>query len=583
MTSLPNVSTPLLFSLAALLLIVGCKSGRPAVPMGADGGGPGNSVQVPAAVDKPKATSANPVNPQAKLETKLEIRDVSFAGPAGHRKTAEFSRGEALLCLFTVSGYQQKEGNVELFGNLEASDAKGRLVFQKRGLALAQGKAPTEKAGRLRAMAKIDLHRATPPGRYTLKLVVEDRLANTSTPAQGSFRLLGTAFRPAERLALRSLRAAASDHLPAGSYFPLRFEVAGFATAPSSAPEAPQKSVSSQLSLSAELTDKTGASVKKEHRPLRSGPLPHAQLDLPFETQFALPAALAPGKYLLSLRVDDALANTFARGTVAVTVVAKRFGLFNVHLHDAGRLPRDTFRLGEKAALRFSVQGFATKNGMADLSVDLAVAGPSGGVYLLRKKAASLSGAASAPFAKAGRFPMEVPLTLPALAPTGKYRIVLRAKDRFGSAKEIVAEHAFQITGDAPRPLAQFAIDQLQVRRRADLPEIKGDTFVAGRSYSLTVHAGAATKEVGKLTYEADLSGKIQLRRFGKIAHTQEKLFELKRRFNYRPLRIRLNGQWNIPSMLRPGLYDMELVLENQLEKRVSQLIRRIEIVQVRQ
>jgi|GEM_PF-3748514 hypothetical protein len=512
----------------------------------------------------------------------LVVDDLSFAGPAGHRKEALFSRGETVLCLFTLAGYQQEDKKVELVGALEVHDQQGRLVFRKAGLALAQGAALSEKPGRLRAMAKVALHRATPPGRYTLNLSVHDKLAHRKSQAKGVFEVLGTAYQKAEQLSLRNLTAAADSRLPAGSFFPLRFEVSGFATAPlGETRTGPAMAITTKLSLVAELHDKEGKVIKKERRKLRGGSLPHGQLDLPFETQFALPAGLAAGKYMLSLKINDELGKTSTRGKIPVQVIAKSFGIYNIHLHDAGRLPRESYRLGEKASLRFSVQGFATRKGAAELSVDLAVAGPNGGVYLMRKKAASLSGPKSKPFAVAGRFPMELPLTLPALAPTGRYRIVLRAKDHLNQGMEVVAERVFRITGKAPRPLARFAIDQLQVRRRADLPEIKGDTFRVGRSYSLTVHAGAATKEVAKMTYEADLLGKVQLRRLGKLLHTQEGVFKIKRRFNYRPLRIQLTGRWTIPAMLRPGLYDMELVLENRLEERISQLVRRIEIVRI--
>ena len=63
------------------------------------------------------------------------------------------------------------------------------------------------------------------------------------------------------------------------------------------------------------------------------------------------------------------------------------------------------------------------------------------------------------------------------------------------------------------------------------------------------------------------------------MVHERKEIFKLRRRMTYRPLRLVLPAEWDLPSDLPSGLYDLEVSLLNTLDDMVSQLTRRVEIV----
>ncbi|MFH1131159.1 MAG: hypothetical protein V1754_07475, partial [Pseudomonadota bacterium] len=170
---------------------------------------------------------------------------------------------------------------------------------------------------------------------------------------------------------------------------------------------------------------------------------------------------------------------------------------------------------------------------------------------------------------------------LPSIAPTGKYQLVLRARDRLLKDAEAIREYHFQIKGNPPARLSSFKIDGLDIQERPDLAPIKGDTFVRGKTYHLTLSVGGAKlKEIQKLTYFAKMEGHLKIRDLRQnIVHESNRLFHLEKKLHYRPLRILLSAQWITPSDIPLGLYDLEVHAVNLLDNRVSQLVRRVEVV----
>ncbi|MBW2733713.1 MAG: hypothetical protein JRH20_15100 [Deltaproteobacteria bacterium] len=497
---------------------------------------------------------------------------MSFAGPAGHREDATYGRGEELVSLLSVSGFVYEAGKVDLKCDLEVVDARGRKMAESRGLVLLVGKAPTSTPGEVRVAAKLPLSPALPAGNYTLRVGVTDHLGKRFGKAEGAFRLAGPTLPTAEGLALLTLRIVGDQASPAGSVIPLSLVVAGFETRPR------PRGHRVELDMRTTLVDASGKTRAQHHARLLRVTLPFAARSLPGKYGLALPKTLEPGRYTAHLALEDLLANKNAKASLKVEVLPPKLGIYNLHLFDASRLARESFRFGEQIFVRFALHGFSVKDARANLAVDLAISGL-GGVYLSRTDAARTEGVRSATWARSGRFPRQVSLVLPALAPAGRYTLLVRARDVFAK-KEVTRELAFRLEGKAPPPLPFFKVDRFDARLRPDLPPVPGDAFIRGQAYHLTVRTGGGKlKAKKKLTYEVQLQGDLQLLNVvGRVVKRWPKLFQLERTLHHQPLRLISSAHWTPPKDLPPGLYDLEVRMLSVKRDRVSTLRRRVEL-----
>jgi hypothetical protein len=512
--------------------------------------------------------------PDQRARTPLRVEELSFAGPAGHRPDARFSRGETVTCLFTVTDFTYRESRAHIVADVKVRGPGGEIELRRPGLKLLHGAAPTRTPGMIRSAATLTLSPAVIPGEHTVELDVRDLLGHRSGTGRGKFTIVGQPAPRSGRFTLVNLRGAADLEVPPGAALPVALTAAGFSTRRKGA------QVELDLGITAHIEDASGRRLASHSETLVKTALPFAPRRYPAEYVALVPASASPGRHRVALTVEDRVGKGRSRGLLRFKVVPRRFAILNLHVHDAAGLPRSVFLHGEQVYVRLSVHGLTTRGGEASAAVDLAVAGPDGGVYLARRNAAEVSGAASRPVVAAGRFPAELPLVLPALCPAGKYRIVMRARDRV-ARRDVVREHTIQINGSAPKPMSRFKIDKLVVQDRPDLPPSKGDTFVAGRSYHLTLHIGGAKlKELRRMTFRARIKGDLRLRRGGQTRHESADLFRFDRELAYRPLRVLIPATWRVPADLRGGLYDLELVAQNELDDHVSQMVRRVEIIQ---
>jgi hypothetical protein len=569
-----------LFGLVAALLVAlpvvlpGCTkpASKPSAASGsATPARPGSGSGSAAAKKTPKPPTKKPVVAPGQ---QLDVGEISFAGPAGHRDDAIFGRGEQVVTLISVKRFIYKDGKGSLRGDVEVrkDDATRQLVLRQRDLKLLEGKAPTKTAGSLRAAAKLSLDPGVPPGAYKVQVTVRDLLSKRRGSAKGRFELHGAKLPTAKALALLSLRNVGDEKLAPGSVLPLSLVVGGIQPT-----GAAGGGYAFDVPLKLELLDSTGKVVTTRRRKLRRHGLLFAPASYGFAQGFALPTKAEAGRYRLRATLGDGKRQS--RKELPLQVVARRFAIVSPHLFDAGRLPRETYRFGEQAFLRLAVQGFSVAKERCKLAVDIAVSGP-GGVYFARKNAAQLSGIKSVTWARVGRFPMQLPIQLPKLAPKGAYKVLLRARDLLAK-KEVTRELRFRLEGTSPKPLGSFRVDKLYVRRRADLPRIKGDTFIGGRKYHLEVLAGGGKlKPIKRATYRLRIEGALRLRLpTGAVLAQAKKLFKYDRTLNYQPLRASLTATWRAPSNLPRGLYDLEIQLLDPDRNRVSTLRKRIELV----
>ncbi len=524
-----------------------------------------------------KVQGKSPPSASAKTSSpSLIISDVAFAGPAGQRLDRDFSRGEKVYCLFTITHFTYHKRKAHIQADLQLLDARRQVVYQESNLELLKGAAPTLVPGTIRSAATLTLHPAYEPGRYTLLITVRDVLGKRQGKGEATFTLLGTPSSPKDRLTISKLSFASENQAPPGSIVPINIEVKGFSVA--KRPGQRKKHV--ELHIAAILEDSQGHEALKRDERLLKTDLFYNPVAYPLEYQLPLPPELAPGTYRLLLTVRDILSKERSQGSLKLEVVPNTFSIHCLHLHDAANLPRAEFLLGEQIFIRLSVHGLKIKRDQIDTSIDLAIAGPDGGVYLAQKNASSISGAASRPFAKSKRYPVQLPIILPNLAPTGRYRLVIRARDEF-ARHVVVKEKTFRITGSSLPRLSLFKIDELEVRDRPDLPPRKGDTFGAGRSYSLVLRVGGGKiKRIGKMKYRIRIKGDLRLRDLqGKLVHESRDLFQFDRDLHYQPLRVLIPATWKVPSDLPGGEYDLELNARSLLDDQTSQMTRRVEIV----
>ena len=201
-----RVILPLLF---LTLLLPGCPNKKPSRHA--------QSKEPPAAGIK-----TPPVGPPIKIE------DVSFAGPAGHRGTPDFARGETVVCLFTLSNFTYKRHKAHITANIEVRGTADQVVLRITDQELLKGDAPSITPGTLRTAASLPLHPAVPAGKYSVVITVTDLLGHRTGTGQGSFTLLGTAPEAAATLTIDAPRLAADSRVPAGAVLPISFEVRGF-------------------------------------------------------------------------------------------------------------------------------------------------------------------------------------------------------------------------------------------------------------------------------------------------------------------------------------------------------------------
>lgn len=540
----------------------------------------------PTGCNKDKANKADETKPTAAARAvekpapmpgpPLLVSDVSFAGAAGHRPDATFAAGETVSCLFSVSNftYHKRKGHIE--ADVLVRGPGDIVVLRQPKLTLLEGEAPTARPGTIRSAANLPIPVAAPAGSYTVQLTLRDLLGRREGKGSGSFTLVGTPPKQRESLALAHVALAGDEQLPPGAVAPITFTVQGIDTR---AKAGDQHQV--DLAVAVELQDGSGKTVhRRPEETLVRAEYSFPPVEHPVEYQLPLPRDLAPGVYRARLTVEDRAGKRSATGQVVLKVVEPAFGIYNGHVHDAGGLSRSSFLLGEQVFVRFSVYGLRSRDGEVSAAVDLAVAGPDNGVYLARKDAAVAEGEASRAVARAGRFPVQLPLTLPLLAHRGVYRLVLRARDRL-AGKETTRELKIHLRGNPPKPMTRFGIDDLVVRGRADLPPTSGDTFAAGRTYHLTAMVGGVKLEpVAKMIYRARLQGGLKLRNLkGEVVHEQNELFALERKLSYVPLRLLVSAKWQVPADLPGGLYDLQVTLLNPFNDQVSQMTRRVEII----
>lgn len=507
----------------------------------------------------------------------LKITDISFAGPAGHRSDASFYRGEAVLCLFTVSNFTYQNQKAHIRADVKVTGPGGQTMVLQPDMKLLQGKAPTLKPGIIRTAANLLITPAAPLGKHTVELTIRDVLGQRRGVGQGGFTLVGPASAKAAKLTIAAARLAGDPQVPAGSVVPVALEVAGFST------RAARGQHLVDLAVEARVISAAGKAVhsRAEETLLRQHyhfpPLTH-----PVEYMLPLPRTLAPGKYKVELQVSDRIhGKARATTTLPLTVVPGTFAIFNLHAHDTANLPRRTFLLGEQIFVRLSVHGLMTKKGKVSAAIDLGVLGPHNDQHMARRDAATTANPRTAmTVAQVGRYPVQLPLILPSLAPTGTYRLVLRARDLL-SKKQVQRELKIKLEGTAPKPFARFKVDDLEVRTRADLPPTKGDTFGAGQTYELTLKVGGVKpEELRKRAYRVRIKGGLTLRSLaGQVVHQHKTLFSLQREMTYRPLRLLIPGKWTVPANLPGGLYDLGVSVESVHDRHVTQLNRRVEIV----
>ncbi len=508
-------------ALVVLISLAGCPEPKKPAPVA-----PPGTPQKPAPKKAADPFTANPA---------LKVSDISFAGPAGERSDASFSRGEPVLCLFTVSNFTYQERKAHIRADVRVTGPGGQTMVLQPDLKLLQGKAPTLKPGSIRTAANLYMAPAAPVGKHQVVLTIRDLLGKRRGVGQASFTVVGAAPATVSRLTISRAQPAVDPRVPAGSVVPFALEVAGFKTGKQGGQHRVDLAVEATVTSAAGKVVHTMARETLVRQAYHFAPATHpAMYTLP------LPGSLTPGKYRVMLKVSDRVdGKATATAAAILQVVPAALGVYNLHALGAARQPRRAFLLGEQVFLRLSVHGLSARAGAVSAAVDLGVLGPHNDQHMARKDAAVTNKKTAVTAAKLGRYPVQLPLILPSLAPTGAYRLVVRLRD-LHARKTVQRELKIELRGAAPKPFSRLKVDDLEVRTRPELPPTKGDTFGTGRTYELVLKVGGVKpEELGKRRYRVRIKGALTLRNLaGKVVHEQKGLFVFQRVMTFRPLRL---------------------------------------------
>jgi hypothetical protein len=222
--------------------------------------------------------------------------------------------GDRYVLCFDIEGITiGPDGKVAYGIGTEVRNAQGRVLYQQEPKAV---EAPTSLGGgRVPAHALIDVGLQTPPGVFTLKVTVTDRVSNASQSLTREVEVLPVRF-GLVRLAISNdpegqLPAAA---LGVGQAAWLQFGAVGFAH--------PADGKAPAVSFSLQILDESGKPTQE--RPVVAPPAkdaPPGQALVP--VQFLL-SPNRPGRFTAEVTATDEIGNKTAKLSVPLTVVGPK-------------------------------------------------------------------------------------------------------------------------------------------------------------------------------------------------------------------------------------------------------------------
>ncbi len=200
-----------------------------------------------------------------------------------------------------------------------------------------------------------------------------------------------------------------------------------------------------------------------------------------------------------------------------------------------------------------------------DLVGDLAVEGPDGGIYFVKKQAFRISKTGPHRQAHASRRIL-VPMELPRYCPVGKYRLLVRLRSRDGK-QSASRQVSFIIEGRPLPPLPVLAITDWSLGNgRMLLPTLR-----QGQDTSIHVLVGGMHMDHSPPAgHRLDLVLNILLRdKNGHLLSKEPEAAHLSRTFTFQPRRVPLKATWRVPDNVS-GLLLLQVEVEDLLTHKVT-------------
>lgn len=507
---------------------------------------------------------------------RLQLVSRRLLTAAGERSGARFARGERLRVSVLLAGVGVVAGRVRIHGALRVlrsdrgrgpAPGPGPLVLEDRPESLLVDRVlpPGRTAEAVEVGEEVNLPRATPAGAYVARLAIRDAQLGESLTAELPFEVDGPTAPPGPcPLTLVGVRPPPDEDLAPGQPLVIALEVAGLATRREASTTGPEARHTVAAALEAEVVDGAGKAQARHRAPLLREVLAFAPGLVPAVASVPLPAALHPGEHLLRLRVRDEIGGATVTFEHRFRLAPSGLGLYAVQVLGAQAVPRATALRGEPLVITAQVGGARPGQGYV---IDLGLVGPDQGFHLVRKAAVTLAPATGVGLAARD---VSLPLQVPEFGPAGRYAIKLRLRAEGGGA-EASREIPLGVTGSPLAPLPTLRAADLVVRLGPGGPTVPGVILRAGAALHTEVVVGGMRlrKEAGYY-HRVDLACTLRLRdRSGRAIAEQAGIGDVRRRFSFAPLRLRLQASWPLPAV-RPGRYTFELEVLDQLSDQVS-------------
>jgi hypothetical protein len=538
---------------------------------------------------------------------------------AGGGVRKAFSRGERVMCWFNAAGFAAPKGKLQLVSHLFLEREDGTVIMHKGPNTVIDAPIPPGRSRRtIRGAVRLDLSHAAATGPHRLRI----RLVEAATQRRGElavrFDIRGKRYAPAHKLVFNHLRMPPDEDLRAGGPVFVDLNLAGFSfadTKPKAAPGRPRWKV--DLDFEAAIKTDDGRVVDRQKGSLVESILPFKPTFLPLEPILMLPADIARGAYVLDLKICDRIGKQCNRATPRFKVLPAGFGVYGLRIHGGGGVPKKRFYRGERLVARFYVWG---QQKPAAVEGDVALEGPRGGVYLVRKRAFRFGRKTGAgkdggeneddrkntdgdrkarpkpdtePKSQAENRETQmrryaIPMRIPEFAPRGRFKLHLRVRDKTAN-RQASRKIAFAVEGKKIPPLPSFQLTQLELKKA--LPKGKRgvgrysakqrriiNLLHEGQEIEIRAVVGGIKLRFRRNTYKVDLTMNVYLRdRRGKLIKAWKDVTQFTQRLSFPPLRLRLETEWRVPDGVR-GIHLLQVEVVNRDTQQVSMRQRKVRI-----
>lgn len=511
----------------------------------------------------------------------LKLSHVKLIGPAGDQRR-RFSRGETVMCRFAVRGFEAPGGKLHLVSDLFLERPDGTTVMHKGPDVVVNQEIPKGRSRRaVRAAVKLELSRAAAAGSHRLRVRLTEVSTKRSGELEAAFEVRGRSYGRTDKLSFNSLKMPPAEDLRPGGAVRAHINVSGFSfkdLKPNAGSGRPRWKVVLEAKMSlreaSDGPDEKKQAVHTETEMLANTVLPFRPTFLPLEASFTLPEGIDEGDYRFHIQVCDKVAERCISARPKVRVMPAGFGAYALVVQGAGGVRKKRYYRGERLVVSFEVWGYEKP---ANVVGDIALQGPRGGVYLLKKKAFSFKGEPNRGVGPSRRY--AIPMTIPEFVPRGEFTVHIRLRDLAGK-QEASRKITFEVEGKKIPPLPSLQITELELRAADRRRKRITAKLYQGQDIEVSaVCGGMKLRPRPGHTYAVDLRLNLYLREpDGELIVERKNVAQLSRNLAFPPLRLRLAGSWRVPGDVK-GLKLLQVEVVNRVTDRVSMRQRRVMIL----